>query len=233
MYRSVLTSKDFIRWSQEAVVALVAHNERGHEEREETDSYGDKVKRCTLYPGLACNDHLDAAVDIDTARDDGLVKVPFLELCPNTWLVAPTGEVAQVSEEEQFVPGKIRERVEGLQKSLGAPVPVKGYAALREIAAKADLAIDEDRHRDALTQLAALARAVKPPHAALKAFIEARVALVDKHVGYAFEDARDSKKLSPEERRARITALRDAVDLEVLDARPACHATLTAWLEAK
>src|SRR5688572_12330485 len=116
MYRSVLDNKDFIRWSHEAVVLLVAHNELGHEEKKEADSYGNPVKRCTLYPGLTCFEHLDAAVDIDNARGDGLIKVPFLELCPNTWLVLPTGEVKQVTEEDQFAAGKIRAQVETLQK---------------------------------------------------------------------------------------------------------------------
>ena len=121
------------RWSHEAVVLLIAHNELGHEEKRETDSYGNPVKHCTLYPGLTCFEHVDAAVDIDNARGDGLVKVPFLELCPNTWLVLPTGEVKQVSEADQFVVGKIREQVEALQKDLGAAVPAKRYAALKEV----------------------------------------------------------------------------------------------------
>ena len=46
MYRSVLENKDFIRWSHESVALLVAHNEIGHEEKREKDSYGKDVKRC-------------------------------------------------------------------------------------------------------------------------------------------------------------------------------------------
>ena len=232
MYRSVLENKDFTRWSHEAVVLLVAHNELGHEEKKETDSYGKPVKRCTLYPGLTCFEHVDAAVDIDNARGDGLVKVPFLELCPNTWLVLPTGEVKQVSEEDQFVVGKTKDQVEAAQKDLGAAVPVKRFAAMKESAAAADLAIDEDRHRDALVHLAALGKAVPKPHAALKDFIAARLETVEKHVTWAFEEIRDDTKLAAAEKRTRVGKLFDAMDVEVLGARPACHGVLKAWLDA-
>src|SRR5688572_22242494 len=233
MYRSVLENKDFIRWSHEAVVMLVAHNERGHEEKSETDSYGKAVKRCTLYPGLSCSEHLDVAVDIDTARADGLVKVPFLELCPNTWLVSPTGEVTQVSEEDQFLPGKTREQVEGLQKTLGAAVPTKRYAALRERATSADLAIAASRYNEALAHLAALGAALSKPHAALEEFVKARVASIDTYVTSDFECLRDDAKLAAATKRERVGKLLAVVDVEVLGARPPCHATMKAWLEAK
>jgi len=229
MYRSVLDNKDFIAWSHEGVILLVAHNELGHEEKKETDSYGKEVRRCTLYPGLCCRDHLDAAVDVDNARGDDLVKVPFLELCPNTWLVAPTGEATQVVEEEQFVAGKIRERAEALQKTLGAAVPIKAYAGLKDLAAQADLAIEEDRYTDALTHLAALGKSVKVPHAALKALIEARLTSIDEDVAYEFEDARDDAKLAAADKRAKIEKLLAAIDIEVLGARLPSHAAMKAW----
>ena len=202
-----------------AVVLLVAHNERGHEEKAETDSYGKPVKRCSLYPGLACGDHVDAAVDIDTAREDGLIKVPFIELCPNTWLVAPTGEVTQVTEEEQFVAGKVRERVEALQKTLGASVAGKAYATLEDSAVKADEAIEASRYREALAHLATLGKAVKEPHASLKTFVGDRLASIDKYVTYDFEEARDNAKLPAAEKRTQITQLLEIVDVEVLGAR--------------
>ncbi len=233
MYRSVLDNKDFIRWSHEGLIAFVAHNELGHAEKKETDSYGKEQRRCTLYPGLTCREHLDAAVDIDTARSEDLVKVPFIELCPNTWLVSPTGEVSQVTEEEQFVAGKIRERVEALQKTLGPAVPTKGYAAMQDLVAKADLAIEEDRFADALTHLAALGKSVKVPHAALKTLIEARLTSIDEDVVYEFEDARDDAKLAAADKRARIEKLLAAIDVEVLGARIPCHAAMKDWLAAK
>jgi hypothetical protein len=233
MHEAVFANKDFIRWSHEAVVMLVAHNELGHEEKKETDSYGNPVKRCTLYPGLSCFEHLDVAVDIDNARGDGLVKVPFLELCPNTWLVLPTGEVKQVSEADQFTAGKIRAQVETLQKDLGAVVPTKGFAALKELAKSADAALDEDKHREALTHLAALGKALAKPHAGLREFIAVRVATVERSVGYDFENVRDDADLKPAAKREQITKLLEVVNVEVLGARPPCHAAMKAWLDAK
>jgi hypothetical protein len=230
MYRSVLEHKGFIRWSQEGVIAFVAHNELGHEEVKETDSYGKEVRRCTLYPGLSCRDHLDAAVDIDNARGDDLVKVPFLELCPNTWLVAPSGEVTQVPETSQFDPAKIQEQVAALQKTLGEPVPTKAWPGMQDLATKADAALDEDRLQEGLLHLAALGKSVKEPHAALKAFVQARLDDVDEDVTYAFEDLRDDAKLAAADKRAKVEALLAAVDVEVLGARLPVHGAMKAWL---
>jgi hypothetical protein len=230
MYRSVLAHKDFIRWSHEGVVAFVAHNELGHEELKETDSYGQEVRRCTLYPGLACRDHLDAAVDIDNARGDDLVKVPFLELCPNTWLVAPTGEVTQVPETSQFDPKKIQEQVAALQKTLGDAVPTKAWPGMQDLATKADAALEEDRFQEGLLHLAALGKVVKEPHAAFKAFVQERLDDVEEDVAYAFEDLRDDAKLPAVDKRTKIEALLAAVDVEVLGARVPVHGAMKAWL---
>lgn len=232
MYRSVLENKDFIRWSHEAIVLFVAHNELGHEEKKETGPDGKEVKRCTLYPGLACDDHVGAAVDIDNARGDGMVKVPFLELCPNTWLVLPTGEVKQVSEEDQFVASKTREQVEKAQKDLGASLPAKRFAELQASVVAADEAIDKDLHREALTHLAALGKAVPKPHAALRDLVAERLATVEKHVTWAFEEVRDDEKATAAEKRERVGKLLATVDVEVLGARPDCHGVLKAWLDA-
>jgi hypothetical protein len=230
MYRSVLANKDFIRWSREHVVALVAHNELGHEELKETDSYGKEVRRCTLYPGLACREHLDIAVEIDTARGDDLVKVPFLELHPNSWIVAPTGEVTQVLETEQFTVGKIQERVEALQKTLGDPVPLKAWPALQDLATKAQQAVDDERFHDALTHLAAMGVSVKKPHTSLKTWIDTRLTEVEEDVLFLFEETRDDAKLPAAEKRAKLGALLTSVDVAVLCARIPSHAALAAWL---
>lgn len=233
MYRSVLENKDFIRWTHEDVVLLVTHDEREHAETTEPGPYDKPVKRCSLYAGLSCAEHVDTAVEVDTARGDDLVKVPFVELCPNTWLVLPTGAVKPVGEEIQFVVGKIREQVAAAQKELGAAVPTKQYATLQESADAADAAIDAGRWAEALPHLAALGKALAKPHAALKQFLEARIASVDTHVTWEFEEARDDAKLAAATKRERIAALLAAVDVEVLGARPPCHAALKAWLDAK
>lgn len=213
-------------------MALVAHNEKGHPETEGTDAYGEQVRRCSLYPGLSCNEHVDAAVDVDTGRDDGLVKVPFQELHPSTWLVAPTGGVTQVPEDDQFLPARIRARVEALQKTLGAAVPAKQGAGLLDLARKADEALDAERWRDALGHLAALGQAVKPPHAALEAWLGERVERADRNVTWAFEELRESKRTTDAEKRVAAERLLAAVDVEVLGARPPVHAALKAWLDA-
>lgn len=230
MYRSVLQDAEFIRWSHEAVAALVAHNEKDHPETEGLDAYGQPARRCSLYAGLSCNEHVDAAVDVDTARDDGLVKVPFQELHPSTWLVSPAGEVSQVPEDEQFAPAKVRARVEALQKTLGAPVPARQAPTLLDLAAKADDALGAGRLRQALSRLAELARAVKPPHAALVTWIGAQVERVNRDVELELEALREDTRRTPAQRREAAAALLERVDVEVLGARPPVHAALRAYL---
>lgn len=232
MHRSVLENQDFVRFTHEALALLVAHNELGHEETRETDSYGEEARRCSLYPGLSCRDHLDAAVDVDVARDEELVKVPFVELCPNTWLVSPTGEVSQLTEEEQFSPAKVRSRVEALQKTLGKPLSPDAFPRMQDLLAKSDAAAEEERWKDALTHLSSLLAPVKEPHAALLALVRARLEDVDGDAVYDFEDLRDDPKLPVAEKRARLATLRDALDVEVLGARVATHAAIQAWLAA-
>jgi hypothetical protein len=233
MHKAVLVNKDFITWSHDALVCFVSHNELGHAAEEGTDSYGDPVKRCSLYPGLTCRDHIDAAVDVDTARGDGLVKVPFIELCPNTWLVAPGDEVTQVPETSQFTVGKIKEQVEALQRTLGPAVPVKDWPALREHAVKAQAALDDDAWKDALTHLAAMGASVKSPHASLKAWIDAGLQDVEEDATLAFEDLRDDKRLAASDKRTKVQALHASLDVEVLGARVPVCATIQSWLAAR
>ena len=232
MHRSVLADKGFIRFSDEALVLLMAHNELGHAEARETDVEGNEVRRCSLYPGLACRDHLDAAVDIDTARADDLVKVPFLELCPNTWLVAPTGVVTQVTEEEQFDPAKVRERVEALQKELGKALPLKALPELVSLLEKAEANLDEKKWREGLGGLAALAAMAKEPHASLKALITGHFDEAEEDVRFDFEDLRDDKKLAAPAKRERIAALLASIDVKVLGAHLPVRAAMETWLAA-
>lgn len=232
MHRSVLENSDFVRWTHEAVALLVAHNELGHEQEEGTDSYGKPVKRCTLYPGLSCRDHLDAAVDVDVARDEELVQVPFVELCPNTWLVSPTGETTQLTDDEQFSASKLREKADKLQKTLGKALPRDAYPRMKDLLEKADAAAEEERWKDTLSRLAELLAPVKQPHASLLMLVKARFEDVDGDVGYVFEELRDDAKCPAAEKRAKLDALRLALDVEVLGARVPTHAAITAWLAA-
>lgn len=232
MHRSVLANSDFVRWTHEAVALLVAHNELGHEQQDATDSYGKPVRRCTLYPGLSCRDHLDAAVDVDVARAEDLVKVPFVELCPNSWLVAPTGEVTQLTEDEQFSPTKLRERAEKVQKGLGKALPREAFPRMKDLIEKADAAAEEERWKDALSRLAELLAPVKEPHASLVALVKARLEDLDGDVAYDFEDLRDDAKCPPAEKRKQLDALRVALDVKVLGARVPTHDALVEWLAA-
>ena len=113
------SSKKFIEFAKEKLVVLIAHNELGHDSVEEKDYDGKKRRACPLYPGMTCREHLDASVDIDVARGEGLVKIPFIELCPNSWLVPPVGKPEQIPEEDQFTVKKVQARIETMQEASG------------------------------------------------------------------------------------------------------------------
>jgi len=230
MYRSVLTNAGFIGWANEHVVVLIAHNELGHEPERIEGATGD-AERCPLYPGMTCRDHLNAAVDIDAARDEDLVQVPFIELCPNTWLVRPDGRVDRVEEKDQFVPKAIRKQVEAVQEELGKALDKKTGDAVRERMEAGDAALDEGSWKDALSAWAeALARAKEPPPS-LRRLVEARLAALDEEAALEAEDLLDSATPTPEQR-AQAAALLAALDVQVLGRRVGTHAALEAWLKA-
>lgn len=188
MYRSVLTNRSFVRWANENVVVLVSHNELGHDAEIVENATGSETERCPLYPGMTCRDHLNAAVDVDNARDEDLVKIPFVELCPNTWLVRPDREVVRVEEKDQFEPAAVKKQVTKLQEDLGKTLSPTRYVEIRNLLARGDAALDDETWRRALEDWAAVAKLEPEPHASLRALLEARLTLLDEAVEFQIED---------------------------------------------
>ena len=91
-----------MKWADESVVVLVSHNELGHEELE-VEEDGKTIKKCPLYPGLTCRQHLDIAVATDNSRDETLPVIPFVRLHPNSFLVLPTDKVEAIAEKVEEV----------------------------------------------------------------------------------------------------------------------------------
>jgi len=231
-YQGVLTQKSFIRWADEHVVVMVVHNQLGHEQRETADADGNVVRECELYPGMTCRQHVDAAVDVDNAREEELVRVPFLVLCPNTWLVRPTGEVEQVAEEDQFASARIQAHAARMQKELGPALSRADFVRLDETMRRGDAALEEERWAEALAAWAAVEGLVKRPHAALVAQIDRRLAALDEEVRLHFEGLsepgpRDTR--TEAERLAAVDALVAALDRTVLGKRVPVEAAMRAW----
>lgn len=226
--RSVLTRKAFVRWSRDALIPLVVHNERLHEETEvEVD--GEVVRRCALYPGLSCRDHVRAAVDVDNARGEHLVQVPFVELCPNSWLVLPDGEVQRIAEKDQFDPKAIRRQVERVQEGLGASLEADVVVPVREALERAEAALDDDRWREALEALAGIERHVPAPHAALRALVRRHFEAIDEWVAFEAEDALEREEPTDADR-ALLARLASAVNVLVYGRMVPIKAKLDAWL---
>jgi hypothetical protein len=194
---------------------------------------GEIERRCPLYPGMTCRQHLGAAVDIDNARGDDLVKVPFLELHPNTWLVLPDRKVVRVEEKDQFVAKAIRKQVKEIQKELGDPLPPKLYEPVRALVKKGDAALEEEAYRDALEAWAALERRVGDEmHAPMKALLEQRLAALAEDAMIYAEDFLESEDEPSAEDVAEARALLTSLDVKVLGRYVPARDALKARLEA-
>ncbi|MDF1701757.1 MAG: hypothetical protein P1V36_11430 [Planctomycetota bacterium] len=207
----------------------MAHNELGHDAVKVKDYDGKVVTECPLYPGTTCRDHVDAAVDVDSTRDENLVAVPFIELCPNSWLVPPTGAPVRIAESDQFSPAKIKAQVKALRKDWGPVLPVATFGQIVNALGQAEAATDEDAWGKALQALAGVARFAPKPHAALKALVAARMAQIDEPVGWALEEIDEGSEPLVERRKA-MQALRKQVDVAVYEKRLPALKAIDAWL---
>jgi len=209
---------------------LIAHNELGHDPVDGTDYDGKPARMCPLYPGVTCREHVDAAVDLETERDDELTPVPFIELCPNSWLVPPQGEPIRIVEDDQFVVGKIEAQVEKVQKTLGPSVSRSVHDQVVNALGQADQAIEDEAWPKALQALAGIAAHVKKAHRGLEGLIDARIAEIDERVGWAFEELAEGDGPLAARRKA-VEELVKALDVAVYGRKPKLLATMQAWLE--
>lgn len=212
-------------------MVLIPHNELGHDPVEVKGYDGKVVEECPLYPGITCRDHVNAAVDVETTRDEDLVTVPFIQLCPNSWLVPPSGEPIRISEADQFSPAKIKKQVKPLRKAWGPIVSKKAFGEIVNAFGQADAASEEEAWGKALQALRGIEKYVEKPHAALKALIDARLVEIDEPVGWAVEEIAEGKEPKAE-RVAAMKALRGRVDVEIYGAKIPQVKAIDAWLKA-
>lgn len=227
----MLTNKSFIKWANENVIVLIAHNELGHEEIVDEKVTGEDNRRCPLYPGMKCRDHLDVAVETDTSRDEELPVIPFVELCPNSWLVHPDGTVDPIEEKAQFVTKGIKDQAKALQKKLGDAQTSKRFTELLPHAEAANDALDEEAWRPALEALAKLRAGVKKPGKGLDAWISSRMELVQEEVEYTFEDVAEDEQLTKSEKRIEIAKLFKSVDVQVGGRHLGIRDIMAEWLK--
>jgi hypothetical protein len=230
----VLTNKSFIEWANENLVVLIAHNELGHDPLEGDEKTGVQRGACPLYPGMTCRQHCDAAVDIDTTRDEDLTTVPFIELCPNSWLVPPGGAPVQIPEADQFVAGKVKALVAKMQKGLGASLSREDHAQIVNALGQAEAGTDEDEWNKALQALAGIASLAKEPPPSLRALLDKRLAAVEEGVRFAFEDAIEPGRRDDTPMATRIDAVRalhEAADVPVFGKKLPVVADMAAWLK--
>lgn len=208
----------------------MAHNELLHDAIEIEGADGEVTRACPLYPGLTCRDHLNVAVDIDNARGEGLVQVPFVALCPNTWWVLPTDEVVAVAEKDQFRPAAIQKQAAAVQKTLGEALPRAILDEVRPPLEAAEKAAEEEEWTLVLTSLAALEKTVPAPHASLKRLLATPLETVEEMVRFDADDLIGIDAPTPDQVAAARTLLAQ-VDVAVYGSYVPIRADLRAWLE--
>ncbi len=159
-HEQVLTNAAFVKWANEHLVVAIAHNEMLHEPVEEKGEGGETTERCPLYPGMTCREHVNMAVDVDNGRGDDLIQIPFLELCPNSWLVLPDGKVVRIEETDQFDPKRVRAIVAEHQKTLGKALSVTEVGILQTLVDAARQAYEDESWNVALAAWSAVAERV-------------------------------------------------------------------------
>ncbi|MGE0193101.1 MAG: hypothetical protein AB7T63_13790 [Planctomycetota bacterium] len=245
----MLDDKGFQAWAGEHVVVLVAHNELGHDEVEVTEEGPDGVpvvvRRCPLYPGLSCRDHLDIEVSVTNSREAHLPRVPFVELCPNSWWILPYRGLADVSgesegehavgidEDAQFTPKGIRASHADVQARLGTPLSAAVAATMLAPARAFEDHLDEERYGEALAALAdveararkglAGAKGASLP-ASLVAWLQEKRDDLDGDVETKLEDLASDGDVEG------VKALRRALEPLVLGVPLPSRAAVDAWL---
>ncbi len=207
----------------------MAHNELLHDAIEIEGADGEVTKACPLYPGLSCRDHLNAAVDIDNARGEDLVQVPFVELCPNSWLVLPTNDVVAVSEKDQFTPAAIQKQAKAVQKTLGSALPGSILPQVRPRLETAETAAEDEDWKQVLASLAALEEVVPTPHTAFKRLLAGPLETVEEMVRFDAEDLLAIDAPAPDQIAVARTLLAQ-VDVAVYGRYVPVRNELHAWL---
>ena len=231
----------------------MAHNELLHEEHP-PEKEGE-APRCSLYPGLRCRDHLDIAVEVDNSRFEHLPRVPFVALCPNSWLIAPTGgfpersassaskeadegdserlatdpyaAVRQIDERDQFTAAGIRRHVEALQKLLGTPLDPETGTRVAQVLEAAETLTDDDKWREALVRLVTLEKHVPAAPLSLRRLLTERLTAINEAIEYEFEDLKDAKDV------AGVRTLTNVAATEVLKQQLPIAKAMQAWLKAQ
>jgi hypothetical protein len=188
----VLENKKFYEWANENVLVVVGHTQAEHEFEEVDGEGGEKVKNCKLYVGLTCAQHEAAAQDCHSGAGD-LPKIEQKSGVPNSWLVAPTGEIREIEPGEQQVVSKIIDAAEAWQKDLGKFLTAKKYEDCQEDLATGDAALEKKDFKGALKVFAKIEKDEKKLPEPMVASVAKRIEAVNEAVRAALEELKGSE----------------------------------------
>jgi hypothetical protein len=218
-----MENDDFVKWANENIVVVVAHQDDGHkpespakdaknDEGDDPDAPKDDEPKPDEEPkedGGARSDGgadgpcplypgLSCAEHRTMGRDltgppEGLPKIEAPEGVPSSWLIAPNGEVRPVTGANQQSAGKIQEIAEAWQKDLGDHVPWKKWEKYQAAFQDGDAAVEKGDWKAALKAYGTLDAALKKLPDALGSQLQAKVEVLREKTSAAWAEVRDGE----------------------------------------
>ena len=173
----MLEGDKFIAWANDNIFVVVGHNDPGHEALADG--------KCPLYPGLTCAEHQAASGELTNTEP----KIPAESGVPNSWLIAPNGEIKKIEPVIQMIPAKIIEMADEWQKTLGPRLALKDYDKYQKAFADGDAAVEKADWRLALTSYQKVDKKKIP--ASLTQRLKDKVEALDKKVLEAWNTSKD------------------------------------------
>jgi hypothetical protein len=173
-----MDNEDFIAWANETIVVCVAHGDKGHDPAEGV---------CPLYPGLTCEQHQQASMDMTNAPE-GLPKIASPDGVPWGCLIKPDGSIHEFEKGDDRVSGKLMDVAAEVQKPFGDPLVMKKYEKIQEAFADADAAIEKGDWKAAIKAYAELEKGRKKAPAALTERLDAKEKDLDDRLDAAWTE---------------------------------------------
>jgi hypothetical protein len=170
MHRSVLEDAEFGAWAAENVVVVVGHPKGSHKSADVAKpAKGEPKKQCSLYPGIACEDHEKAFVDLtgkepggDKDKDkappkkkkDGEAALPHVDMkgFPSSFVISPDGTIVKHGADRK--PDTCRSFLEEQQKKFDEnPIPASKAADVKKAVADAEKAAKAGSWKAALAAI--------------------------------------------------------------------------------
>ena len=191
-----MESDEFVEWANETIVVCVAHGDKGHDPVEEENAKGEKTKVCPLYPGLTCEQHQQADIDMVNAPE-GLPKIKSPDGVPWGCLIAPDGSIHEFDKGGDRIVGKLMETATEVQKPFGDALVWKKYEKIHEAFVDGDAAVEKADWKTAIRAYAELEKGRKKSPQTLMEQLDAKEKALDEKLDAAWAEIESGSQDAP------------------------------------